>query len=794
MQQQTSLRDIDYKSHIQHYIRLFWKWKWYILFAGPLACAIAIFGILKSGLLTYPPLPATVFIGIDSQKEKISEVLGSNVENKERLLLNRTFIEKVVRRLSLQFNVSRHSRFDIFDSLQVDSAAPIGNFQFVIDKADPDLFQVFYTNKDQNANNALLANGSFSTLKHLSIIGMELEFSDTFLKNPFNFSFDIIPERYVIDRIVTKMKVTSPIPSEQKFYFTATLESSDYPLVALTLNTIADMFVDKNLDMQKRKIKETIMGLEQQLAAADQQQSKSKAELRNFLSKNPSVGLSQSTQQTMSELINLETGSNETGSQIDQANSLKEKYYSSSNEDKILVVNEIIVFLQNQGSLAAPSLQASMVQFTREKESALLNYAKSHPIFAEMEGKFASLNIRAIQSLDSYIDQQKKSVTDRNISIKKITSKLQGLPSQELQLAELQKRQDIDSDIYSKLLAKYNEAKVAETVKGADIFIMEYAVQPIAPSRILQFAKSLGIILSVLLIFALGPAIGFDMIDKTVRTEQALTKMLPYRFLETIPLIKMPKVKNKKGTTGEPSLQVREILINDPGIQPPSAIELFRSLSTKIMLDYFEKPDKSLVVTSFEMDEGKSTVAANMAISLADNGIKTVLIDCDLRRGVSHRILSLNKTPGLSDYLLKASQHSDQTLNSIPFQRTSVQNLWAISAGSMNDNPQRLLSLPVLTNLKEQLLKQSFFVVFDSPPIAVAADTAILSNVCSKYLLVVRASKTNIVHLRKLLVKDYPMIEKKILGLVLNMGENTVPARYYSYYYNNPKKRSKVSV
>ncbi len=790
MQQQPSLRDIDFKSHIQHYFRLFWKWKWYILFAGPLACVIAVFGILKSGLLTYPPLPATVFIGIDSQKEKMSEILGSNVENKERLLLNRAFIEKVVRRLSLQFIVSRHSRFDIFDSLRVDPTAPMGQFQFVIDKASPDLFQILYTNKSQNVKNTLLANGSFSTLKHLSIIGMELEFSDSFLKDPFNFTFDIIPERFAVDKIVNKMKVTSPNPSEQMFYFTATLEGSDYPLVALTLNTIADMFVDKNLDMQKRKIKEAIIELEQQLAAADQQQSKSKTELRNFLSKNPSAGLSQSTQQTMSELITLETGSNETGSQIDQANTLKEKFHSSSNDEKIQVVNEIIVFLQTNGSLAAPSLQASMVQFTTEQESAQLNYAKTHPIFSELEGKFASLNTRAIQALDTYIAQQKKSATDRNISIQKITSKLQGLPSQELQLAELQKRQDIDNDIYSKLLAKFNEAKVAETVKGADIFIMEYAVQPIAPSRLLQFAKSIGIILAVLLIFAFGPAIGFDLIDKTVLTEQALTKMLPYRFLETIPFIKMPKVKDKQNTSHVSSRQLGEILINEPGIQPPSAIELFRSLSTKVLLDYHENPDKTLVVTSFEMDEGKSTVAANLAISLADHGIKTVIIDCDLRRGVSHRILSLNKTPGLTDYLLKANQESDQTINSIPFQRTSVQNLWAISAGSLYDNPQRLLSLPALANLKEQLLKQSFFIVLDSPPIAVTADTAILSNVCSKYVLVVRAAKTNIVQLRKLLVKDYPMIAKKIMGLILNMGENTVPTRYYSYYYN-PKKRSK---
>lgn len=788
--EQTTLKDIDFKYYFQHYTRLFWKWKWYSLFAGPIAGAIAIFAILQLGFLKSPPLPATVFIGTDSPKTKMSSDFGGSSQNEERLLLSRSFLQHAVNKLSLQLVVEGQSRYELFDSLHIDSTAPLGSFNFTLDKENNNVYRIFFSNNSANIKNTIVESGNLSALERLNFSGVYFRFSESFLKDPKDFSFSIIPMRSAIDKIITKMKITSPNPREQTFYYSVTMEGADYPLVAQTLNTIADLFVESNIAMQKRFMKETIIELERQLAAAEQQQSQSKNELRSFLAQNPGAGLSQSTQQTMTDLISLETGTYESKNLIDELQNLKEKFNSAPKTEQLQVINEMIVFLQTHGSLAAPALQASLAQYTQEQVSAQQNYAKSHPIFAEIEGKFASLNSRTIQAIDMYISQLRKISTDRNISIKKITSKLQGLPSQELKFAELQKRVDIDSDIYSKLFAKCNEAKVSETTRSTGVFVMEYALPPNTPSKMQQYQQSAVIILVAVLLFAFGPAVGLDLLDKTARTEQTLTKMLHYRFLETIPLIKMPEQWNPlPNTKRDMAVQVREILINQPGIHPPSAIELFRSLATKILLDYYEVQNKSFVVTSFEMDEGKSTVAANLAISLAEHGVKTVLIDCDLRRGVTHKILSLNKTPGLSEYLLHVSAAVQPSSIPLPLQQTSIANLWAIPSGAVDENPQRLLRSPALASLKQRLIDDSFFVIFDSPPIAVAPDTAILSNMVHKYLLVVRAGRTNVVSLRKIMTKDYPMIDKMVLGVVLNMGENTVPTRYYSYYYNQNLKR-----
>jgi len=793
-QEQTSLKEIDFKYYFFHYVKLLWKWKWYALISGPIAGAIAVFAVLHLGFLKYPPMPATAFIGIDTPKSKGSDDFGGSSVNKERLLLNRAFIQDIVKKLSLQLAIDEHSRYELFDSVEVDSTAPFGSFNFEIDKENRNTYKILFTNKNLNAKNKVVESGNLSSLDRLLMPGIFLKFNDSFLKNPHDFNFSIVPLRYAIDRTIGKMKVTSPNIREQQFFFSVTLEGTDYPLVTQTVNTIVDLFIENNLTSRKRMMQEAITELEKQLSIAEIQQSQSKAELRNFLAKNPSVGLSQSTQQTMSELISLETGSFESTNLIDELQNLKSNYGAAPADEKSQVISEMIVFLQTHGSLAAPSLQANLAQYTAEKESALQNYSKSHPIFAEIEGKFASLNSRTIQAIDAYINQLKKALVDRNYSIQKVTSKLQGLPSQELQLAELQKKQDIDAEIYSKLLARYNEAKVAETVRGGDVYIMEYAVQPIAPSLFLQYAKSAGIIAIAILFFAFGPAIALDFVDKTVRSEQSLTRMLPYRFLETIPVIKLPSSKKlppEKNSSAKSLVQ--EILITNPGIQPPSVVENFRSLATKILLDYYQSHDHSFVVTSFEMDEGKSTVAANIAISMAQQGVKTVLIDCDLRRGVAHKILSVNKNPGLSEYLINVSIAANQQYAQpvqIPMLPTSIQNLWIIPSGTTDDNPQRLLRSQALAALKQRLINDAFFIIFDSPPVAVAADAAALSNLASKYVLVIKAGQTNVVNLKKIITKDYPMIHEKVLGVVLNMGENTVPSRYYSYYLHSRRKPS----
>lgn len=793
MEQHTSLRDIDFAYQIHHFLNLFWRWKWYILLAIPLSAALAIFSVMYFGLTKKPPLTATVLIGLDN---RAAENTWGNItdmyQNKERMLLNRAFLEKAVQRLSLQLSITEYSRYDIFDSVFVDTSAPYGTFHFEIDDINSDLFRIRYSNSQMNIKDKIVELGALSTLKSLNISGVFLSFSKSFLISPHQFTFSVLPMRHTIDNLLGRFKVTSPNPREQTYYFTATLEGTDYPLVSQTVNTIADLFVENNLALRRRRMKETLFILEKQLNAAENQLTQSKNELKQFLSANPAVGLSQSTQLAMNELINLETRSMEANNLIDQSNDLKSRLNSSTDDDIVRVISEVITLLQSHGSLSASSLQLSLNQYQQDKSKAVGNYDKSHPIFKEINSKLLSLKSRTDEALNSFTIQLRKSMTDKDLSISKITSRMQGLPSKELQLAELQRRQEIDSEIFTSLLAKFNEAKVAETVQSADVFIMDYAVQPIPPSPRKQLTNVALIVMSCMLLLTFGPAVFFDLLDKTARTEQVLIKLLPYRFLVTLPRIKVFNSDNQNQSNKNDQSKIKSgkcnqksgILIsnNINNIYPSYTLELFRSLNTKIQLDLYDEPNKSIAISSLNMSEGKSTVAANLAISIAEHGIKTILIDCDLRKGVCNHLFNLPKSPGLTDYLSSVvDKKQSSTPTVIPLQRSSFPNLWVITSGPPADNPQKLISSTAMLLLKKRLQQQPFFLVFDSPPIGLATDAAILSNLVSRYIIVVKAGNTNTADLRKVIQKDFPIIENKILGVILNMGETANQVKYYKY-------------
>jgi capsular exopolysaccharide synthesis family protein len=787
MEQQTSFKNIDFKYLISHYLHLFWRWKWYILFFAPLSAAFAVMAVSFLGLTKKPPLTATALIGVERHPDLNIWNLDDLYLNKERLLLNRNFLEKVARSISLQFCVSNYSRYEIFDSVVVDSNAPLGSFIMEVDNVNNDIYRIRYSNQQTGIKDKVIKLGSIALLDTLNLKGIHLYFSKSYLQNPHSFNFSVRSMRSTIDHILSKLKVSSPNPRERSYFFSVLLEGNDYALITQTVNTLADMFVESNLFLKRRKIKETLAILEKQLDAAEDQLSKSRNELRHFLAMNPDVGLSVSTQLAINELIRLETGSMNNNNLTELTYDLKKRLSNCTQEETERLIAEAIAFLQSNGNPSASSLQLSLTQYQEERRNTTGNYDRRHPIFKELDNKLLNLKAKTVQALDIFVSQLIKAKSDKHESMNRISSRLQSIPSKELQLAELQKRQEINSEIYSSLLIKFNETKLSETVQKADVFIMDYAVQPIPPSPRSQQINALLMIILTMMAITLGPAVFFDLLDKTARTEQELRRLIPYNFLITLPKIKKLRsakksAKTKAKKSKDKKLKKRLLLYDSKSFSPSFAIELFRSLNTKIQLDLFNENDKSIAITSLNMGEGKSTVAANLALSIADHGFKTILIDCDIRRGVSHELFDLQKSPGLSDYLCEAFQTNRSSIPTIPVQKTFNPNLWLVSCGNYVDNPQKYLSSTAMIALKKRMRLQPFFLVFDSPPIGLATDAALLSNLVSRYILVVRAGHTNIINLCKIIQKDFPVIEKQILGVVLNMGETPSNFGYYKYY------------
>jgi capsular exopolysaccharide synthesis family protein len=217
--------------------------------------------------------------------------------------------------------------------------------------------------------------------------------------------------------------------------------------------------------------------------------------------------------------------------------------------------------------------------------------------------------------------------------------------------------------------------------------------------------------------------------------------------------------------------------------------EVFRSLRTKLLLSLYEESRRQVAVTSLESGAGKTMVSANLALSMAQRNIETLLIDCDLRCGELTTILGPTAEPGLSDFLDSDIPISAQSARSLVHQGVQ-KHLSFIGAGRQTLNAPELLASPRLRSLMSHLAPGYELVLFDMPPFGMVVDPVVIQDIIAKYILVAKAGSTNIADLSRK-VDEYPKIKRKALGIVLNQASLDRKLRYYKYskYYEGGSKR-----
>jgi uncharacterized protein involved in exopolysaccharide biosynthesis len=409
----------------------------------------------------------------------------------------------------------------------------------VVDKNDDETYELRYTNRQQGIENRVLGSGPIASLKTPAVPGAYLRLSGEFLAAPYSFEFSVVPLRLAVDRVLYSLSVDGPRRDQE--YISVSYRGRDYQLITETVNAIADHYVEQNLDFRKRRTQEALRVLEKQLRKAEEQLAVSEAGLRSFLSANPNVALSAGAQQTITEIMNLEASTHQSSSAASEAERLMEEYANAPAERRQSYISEIAIFLQTNGVASAQVLQAELQQLLRERTQLEQDFAPNHPAVRENRQKIDALGKRAAASLSNFIQSTRERLEYRRSGISRLTSRLNALPTKELQLAELRRKQEIDSEIYSTVLARYNEVKVADAVETADVFVMDYAVPPYPPSFFQRASMLLALCLYAGVAVSLAPPVLVDLVDKTARTEKELEKMSDLPVLETIPTIPSTK-------------------------------------------------------------------------------------------------------------------------------------------------------------------------------------------------------------------------------------------------------------
>lgn len=199
--------------------------------------------------------------------------------------------------------------------------------------------------------------------------------------------------------------------------------------------------------------------------------------------------------------------------------------------------------------------------------------------------------------------------------------------------------------------------------------------------------------------------------------------------------------------------------------------EAYRTLRTNLSFYSLDNPIRNLVVTSPAAAEGKSTTVANLAVTMAQSGRRTILVDCDLRRPLLHTLFDLNSEPGLTNIILDDIEP--------PLQETGVENLWLLAAGPQPPNPADLLGSKKFDRVIETIANMADIVLFDAPPVIAVTDAAVLGAKVDGVLLVISAGKTRRDHAER--ARD--MLEKArvhVVGAALtNAPKDSTVGDYY---------------
>ncbi|MGH9685948.1 MAG: GumC family protein [Candidatus Acidiferrales bacterium] len=347
----------------------------------------------------------------------------------------------------------------------------------------------------------------------------------------------------------------------------------------------------------------------------------------------------------------------------------------------------------------------------------------------------------------------------------------------------LQHDADANKQLYDSLQEKLKEASISAGLRSSNIRIVDPALVPTTPSAP---QKTRNILLSILvgLVGGIGLAVFREYLDNTVKSPDDIESLTGLPSLAVIPAL--PGGNGRHGRLSrlvgngmpEEIASPRVELLSY--VQPKSQIsEAFRALRTSLLLSQAEHPPQVILVTSALPREGKTTAAVNLAVTLAQLGDRTLLMDSDLRKPGIRRALNMTvgKDGGLSSYLAGVS-----SLDEVTIPHPAISNLSALTTGPVPPSPADLLSSHRMRDALTELRRRFKFIVIDSPPIMAATDAVILSALTDGVLLVVRSGSTPkeaFTRSRDLL----SAVKCRLLGVVLNGVDSNAPDYYYSYRY-----------
>ena len=546
-------------------------------------------------------------------------------------------------------------------------------------------------------------------------------------------------------------------------FLLVSLSGADPARLTRTLNTIGERFVNYAGELKRRRTTAQAITLEEKLKSVGDSLRLADSRLASYQTRTitqptqgtavaPGIGFTQNTVMTdyfmkRAELERIQQDRQRLNTVLERARTGQP------------VGAELQTIQSTQVSADLNNALKSLAEYEAELQNLSFRYTEKSQNVQDVQDKINTLRSqvipRHIATLNGALRSQELALES---TIGEATRDIRGMPGRQIEEERLMRERDVLKTMYENLQLQYQSARLAEASAIPDVEVLDPAVEPQRPSSnsaIMIILAAFGISFGL----ALGLALLLDRLDKRFRYPEQVTKELGLSILGAIPAIRRV---NSSDRDAEEAAQV---------------VEAFRTIRMNLAHSYGAAGPVMLTISSPEPGDGKSLVSSNLALSFAEAGYRTLLIDGDIRRGELHRMFNTDRSPGLLDCL-----RGEATLDEIP-RATTHANLTLIPCGTRHHHGPELLGSAAMRDLMATLKARYNVIIVDSPPLGAGIDPFVLGTATGNIMLVLRSGETDRA-MAEAKLKLLDRLPVRILGAVLNdVRTSDGQYKYYRYVY-----------
>ncbi len=570
--------------------------------------------------------------------------------------------------------------------------------------------------------------------------------------------------------------------------------TSDEPELAEQMaNSAASAYRVENIAARNRLVTDSKRFVEEQLASLEQQLNDSEDALRTFKENEGRVFLADEARAALDTFTKLEEQYNDV---LRKRTEGERQIEALKHSDAVIGNQTGRIFTEEQNALLT-ILNQRLLDLIQERDTLLINYTPDHPQVVEQQKKVDNVKSEMIQELKSKVT----TLMDREEALQEqrrhYRQRYLGYPRAAIQMSRLEREVKVNTDLLATLKAKHQELLIKGAERIEEVSIIAPAIAPSTPingsnvTMNLMIGGLMGCFLGIVLAF------GRESFDTSIGTIEGVEEFLKVPVLGIIPQLDHKVLKEMALETLPPDTppSAAESLSKLICLLDPKSVlsESLRSLRTNIQFASLDRRVKSIIFTSAALGEGKSTCVINLAITMAQEGIKVLLVDADLRKPIVHQRLGIEREPGLVDALLGTTSWrsyvrsaTDLMLGTVGVDRflstPGLDNLHVITSGSESGNPNEFLNITKIKALIAEMQEDYDIVLIDTPPILPVTDAVAFSSRVDGTILVYQVGRIgrNALKRAKFLLDH---AQANVLGVVLTNVKSEVTPEYGLYRY-----------